>query len=340
MSIYVPSLDQEETTSRVPAFIRRAWQLNSPLTLFVLTMALVTILATVGITVDDRLVVGAPVWAKTTKFAISFVDYGSTLLWLFSYIKNRTRFIRFFLNATAFILYLEMAILITQAVRGRMMHFNYTTFIDGTLYTVMAASIFSLWAISMVTAFLMLRQELPGKAFAWSIRLGLILSIAAGFGVGNLMTSPTAQQLELMQTGAANAGQIIGAHTVGAEDGGPGLPLLGWSTTHGDLRIPHFFGLHALQIVPLLGWFLARRREAWLSENHKLALVISGALGYLGFLGLVTWQALRGQSIVAPDTLTITTAALFISLVITLVGSIVGHAYVTGRTIQATITSA
>ena len=340
MSMYVTSYSQEETISRAPNFIRGAWQLSRPLTLFVPIMMLITILAAIGIAVDDRIVVGAPVWAKTTKFAISFVAYGSTLLWLFSYVKNRTRFIRFFLNATAFILYLEMGLLITQAVRGRMMHFNYTTFIDGTLYTIMAISIFILWAISMVTAFLMLRQELPGRAFAWSIRLGLIISIAAGFGVGNLMTSPTPQQLERMQTGPSSTGQIIGAHTVGAEDGGPGLPLLGWSTTHGDLRIPHFFGLHALQVVPLIGWFLARRRESWLSENYKLALVIMGAVGYSGFLGLVTWQALRGQSIVAPDPLTITIAALLVSMVVALVGSIIGHAYLTGRQIQSTIASA
>ncbi len=74
----------------------------------------------------------------------------------------------------------------------------------------------------------------------------------------------------------------------------------------GDLRVPHFFGLHALQVLPLIGGLLAldwtRRR---LSERQRLALVWTAGLGYLGLVLLLTWQALRGQSIVAPDALTL-----------------------------------
>jgi hypothetical protein len=46
--------------------------------------------------------------------------------------------------------------------------------------------------------------------------------------------------------------------------------------------------------------------------RSRLALVWTAALGYLGLVALLTWQALRGQSIIAPDALTI---AGFVTLV-------------------------
>lgn len=86
--------------------------------------------------------------------------------------------------------------------------------------------------------------------------------------------------------------------------GGPGVPVTGWSTVGGDLRAPHFFGLHALQALPLVGFLITRFGPGWLRANHRLALVWTAGLAYLGFVLLLTWQALRGQSVVSPDTVT------------------------------------
>jgi hypothetical protein len=83
------------------------------------------------------------------------------------------------------------------------------------------------------------------------------------------------------------------------------MPLTGWSTVHGDLRVGHFVGMHALQIVPLL-MVLAGR---W--ANARLAWVISG--GYLGMTLLVIWQALRGQPLIKPDALTLIAAAVLVA---------------------------
>ena len=63
----------------------------------------------------------------------------------------------------------------------------------------------------------------------------------------------------------------FGAHTVGAPDGGPGLPVANWSENHGDLRVAHFIGLHGMQIIPLIGWWLLRRKR--LSEQQRTRLV-------------------------------------------------------------------
>ena len=313
------------TSSAIRSLRRRAmtqlhawWSFNPLLTVLFLATALIAPLAAAGLLLDDRLVAGAPVWAKTTKFALSMAFYAATLLWLFRQVTRSPRLIRFALNGIALILFLELGLIIVQAARGQMMHFNFATPLDGALYSVMAFSIAVLWVLNMVVALLLLRQPQTNRAFAWSIRLALLLTIV-GMGLGYLMTSPSAGQMAALNAGEPGAGTIIGAHTVGAVDGGPGLPLLGWSTTHGDLRIPHFIGLHALQVLPLLGWLISRRR--WLPEAQQRSLVLIAAASYLSLMGLVTWQALRGQSIVQPDGVTLLTAAGGVVLTLALVCS-------------------
>jgi nitrate reductase gamma subunit len=104
----------------------------------------------------------------------------------------------------------------------------------------------------------------------------------------------------------------VGAHTVGVADGGPGLPLLGWSTVAGDLRIPHFVGMHALQVLPLAALLLealARRMPALARPLVRRGILRVLVGFYLGVLALVTGQALAGQSIVQPNALVIAIAA-------------------------------
>jgi hypothetical protein len=69
------------------------------------------------------------------------------------------------------------------------------------------------------------------------------------------MTSPTPEQIQA--AGVDGEMPIACAHSVGVEDGGPGLPITNWSTTGGDSRVAHFFGLHALQALPLFGFLVA-----------------------------------------------------------------------------------
>ncbi len=85
---------------------------------------------------------------------------------------------------------------------------------------------------------------------------------------------------------------------MGAPDGGRGLPVTGWSADHGDLRIAHFLGMHGLQVLPLLAWWIARRRSPP-TARRSVNLIFAMAASYLALFLLLLWQAFRGQSIAA-----------------------------------------
>jgi hypothetical protein len=191
------------------------------------------------------------------------------------------------------------------------------------LFSTMGLLIIVVWVMNLVAAILLLFQHLPDPAIAWSLRLALLLTLV-GAGLGVLMLRPTPTQLEAMR--ADQPVSIDGAHSVGIADGGPGLPVTGWSTTGGDLRIGHFLGLHALQALPIVGWLLTRRRATRrLRGGQRVALVWVAAFSYLGLMALVTWQALRGQPLIAPDATTLAAAGAWLGTTVLAIGGVVAH---------------
>jgi hypothetical protein len=160
---------------------------------------------------------------------------------------------------------------------------------------VMATAILVQTIASIAVAYALWRQPFTDRSLGWALRLGVTISLL-GASTGGLMTSPTAAQLAEARAGSPMT--VAGAHTVGAPDGGPGLPLIGWSVSHGDLRVPHFVGLHALQALPLL-WLLASRYG--FGETKRVRLVVAGAFGYAGLFAILLWQALLGEGVLSPE---------------------------------------
>lgn len=130
--------------------------------------------------------------------------------------------------------------------------------------------------------------------------------------VGILLVTNRPEPIDGMDMGTRSP---LGAHAVGVPDGGPGLPLVNWSTTGGDLRIGHFIGMHGLQALPLLAAGLALFASSRWSERIRLQLVVLAGLGYTGLTVLVTWQALRGEPLLGPSRpVLIAAAALVVAL--------------------------
>ncbi|WP_431903096.1 hypothetical protein [Amycolatopsis thermoflava] len=284
-----------------------AW--HRPMTWTAGIMAGMTVVSLGGLALDDRVLLGAPIWLKPLKFAVSIALYCVTWAWMLTLLRRGQRLAARVSTAIAVIVLVEYAIIVLQVVRGRASHFNAATAFDATLFTVMGISIAALWTGTLVLTILLLRTEITDAAARWAIRLGAVVSLA-GLGLGGLMIGPTDEQLRSMRDGTFEG--LVGAHSVGVADGGPGMPLTGWSTTGGDLRIPHFVGMHALQVLPLFALLLtvlARRVARLRSGVVRARLVAVAGFGYAGLVALVTWQALRGQPLIHPDARTLAALA-------------------------------
>jgi hypothetical protein len=252
----------------------------------------------VGLILDPRTLAGDPIWAKPLKFSISLTLYAITLAWMLSMVQRpvlrRIGWWAGTIGAAASLL--EIVVISIQVIRGVGSHFNVSTPTNQLFYQLMAGGVTLMYCATLVIgAFLTMFSRNEDRALAWSLRLGLIIALV-GLSVGFLMVIPTAGQL------ADPTSSTYGSHSVGGDDATGGIFFLGWNTSHGDLRVSHFIGMHALQVLPILAIALPRA----LSEADRLRIVVVAGATYAAVTALALWQALRGQSVIHPDAITIT----------------------------------
>jgi hypothetical protein len=285
----------------VSRLVRRAFDWHRPLMLFGAFAGVVTVVAAVGLVLDDRTLVGAPIWAKPCKFAFSFGLYAVTWAWMLSLQRKHVKLGRALGTWAAAASAVEVGVVFVQTIRGHRSHFNVSTSLDTAMWATMAASIMVLWVANLIGAVLLIVERHANRPALWALRLGVLITYV-GMTLAFLMTWGTDYQR------ANRPMAIIGSHSVGVPDGGPGMPVTGWSTTGGDLRVGHFIGVHGLQAVPLFAALLAALMVGvpiLRDERVRLRLVWTFAGGYAGLMALTTWQALRKQPLLQPDLLTI-----------------------------------
>jgi hypothetical protein len=278
-----------------------------PLTFFAAVMAVTAVVALGGIFLDSRILTGVPIWLKPFKFAISIGVYAVTLAWMLSLLPRRSRVAERAATVVIAMLTIEMLIIVGQVIRGTTSHYNETSALNSVLFESMGTAILVVFVAHFVLAVAVARRPLADRTAAYAVRLGLGLSL-----LGMLAAVPM-----VLPSAAPGIEGISGAHTVGLADGGPGLPLVGWSTVGGDLRIGHFVGLHALQALPLLAILLNRFLAGRLSVPTRARLLLVAGAAYAMLTVSLTLQALRAQPLLRPDVLTLAGwAALAIATVL------------------------
>ncbi|MEU3457491.1 hypothetical protein ABZ671_28395 [Micromonospora sp. NPDC006766] len=293
--------------------LRRAAHWHRPLMVFVSAMAVLAVVSAIGVLADPRVLTGVPIWLKPLKFSVSFVLYATTLAWMLSLLPRRSRTAEWAATVIVAVGVVEMAVIVGQVLRGTTSHFNATTPLNAALFELMGMAITGLFVAHLVIGIVVLRQPIGNRVAKYAVALGLGLTLL-GMVVAFPMVRPD------QEPGVEG---IAGAHSVGVPDGGPGLPLLGWSTTGGDLRIGHFVGMHALQALPILAILLGRFLGGRLDEHTRARLLAVAGGAYGGLTLLLTWQALRGQPLLRPDALTLAAGAALVVATAVAAGAVV-----------------
>lgn len=232
-------------------------------------------------TVDPRMIADVPVWMKPLKFALSFVVLFGTIALVERRLSDRVRGgwtlrVVGWVMAAAFLS--EMAYMMYQAGRAEPSHFNLSTPFNAFMYTVvMAAGAVALVAATGVIGWLVKRDAEAdlSPALREAIWLGFLSTFVLTLLVAGYMSSGT--------------GHFVGVHPEEA----PTVPLFGWSGVTGDLRPAHFAALHAMQVLPLVALWRARR-----GREGSVRAVRIAALGYVALTLAIFVQALMGAPLI------------------------------------------
>jgi hypothetical protein len=249
-------------------FIQQIKQRNDTLFIYGLLCLLLSLVFIILTRYSSIQVYNVNAWYKPFKFAFSTFLFAWSMAWYCYYLPNFN--IKLFNWSVIVLLGFEIFYIAFQASKGQLSHYNISTPVYSTLYSLMALAASAVTLYTAYIGLLFFIYDFPNlpNHYLWAIRLGIIIFVIFSF-----------------------QGFTMGArlnHSVGAINDNSNWFIIGWSKTVGDLRISHFIGMHALQVLPILSYYVLK--------NTKLTVGLSLVYGLLALASLI--QALKGKPLI------------------------------------------
>lgn len=263
--LYVPPGSASNTKSMVPVFLQTLGKRNPALFYFGWVCLAASLVTGVCFLLDAP----GSVWIRPTRFLFSTTIFVWTIAWLLDTLHEQKKLMLFNL-AMILILLFENGYTVVFAIHESSTHNHISPELDAWMIRMMelGVGIISLWTAYFTWLFF--TRPLPDikRHYLWGIRFGLLFFVVFSLS-GNLMA-------------------VLPGWNVASPDGGSGLPFVNWKQQSAGLRAAHFLGIHALQVLPLMGYYISRR---------SIITIIFSVVYFLAVLA-VLMQALLQQPLI------------------------------------------
>jgi hypothetical protein len=206
------------------------------------------------------------VWVKPMKFMAATALFAWTTVWL-AVLANtnvtHTESYKWICVLIVLTSLFEVVYITYQAFQGEASHYNNTDPFHAMMFGVMALA-----AVGLTASQAWLAWEIWAARESDSLSvsdLGVIIGLTLTFVLSTI------------------SGFMLGGNQPPA---GHGLPFVGWHL-YKDIRPAHFLGVHAQQLIPLLGLLVER-----FSGAYALKVFSIGSAGYISLWGVLTWLSL------------------------------------------------
>jgi hypothetical protein len=268
------TLSMQANTLRLPASFAALYLRHTLWWQAALAFTALMVLCGVFGSLDGRTFNGVSVWVKPFKFSLSIAVYFASLAWFAPLLPNgfiESRKGRWMTLLPIVCAVFEIVYIVLQASRGEASHFNLTSPLRAAMYSLMGFGAIVMVAVCLWMGVLVLRTR-RDDPYAFSVGVGLVLTFILGGGFGGYM------------------GQHMSHWVGGTQSDAAGLWLMKWSRDGGDLRVAHFFGMHAMQVLPIFAALLPR---AW-PARLAIGVVVGAAAVYAAITTFTFVQAIHG----------------------------------------------